>query len=366
MSIPLLVVGGFLGAGKTTLLCQAAARLSAQGLKVGLVTNDQAADLVDTGLLAARGFPVREVAGSCFCCDFPAMLRQAKSLKDGLGADVLLAEPVGSCTDLSATILQPLKDRYGAEFRVGRLTVLVDPARLDALLDGGSADGLHPSAVYIVRKQIEEADLLVVNQADTLKESERIALGARATAAFPGHDIRFMSALAGHGVAEWLAAALGDGPAGSRILDVDYDTYAEGEAVLGWVNATVRLSSLDAEVDWSVFCSSLMGRLRDETTARGLPVGHVKLLLSAGGQCLAASLTRTGGALSAHGHTAPSREAELIVNARVETSPEELEALVARALAATASPRIAARVRTMRALRPGRPVPTYRYTASVG
>ena len=51
MPIPLVIVGGFLGAGKTTLLWQAARRLTAKGLRVGLITNDQAPDLVDTGLL---------------------------------------------------------------------------------------------------------------------------------------------------------------------------------------------------------------------------------------------------------------------------------------------------------------------------
>jgi len=364
MPVPLLIVGGFLGAGKTTLLYRAAARLGRQGLRVGLVTNDQAADLVDTGLLEARGLPVREVAGSCFCCDFPALLRQAQLLKDGLGADVLLAEPVGSCTDLSATILQPFKDRHAHEFRIRRLSVLVDPVRLRVLLDGGRGDGLHPSAVYILRKQIEEADILVVNRADTLADGESTELRARAATAFPGHEIRWMSALADHGVGEWLAAALDGGPAGSRVLDIDYDTYAEGEAVLGWLNATVHLASRTGH-DWGAFCSTLLGRLREEITARGLPVGHVKMLLSAGGQHQVASLTRSGGALSVEGRTTPSRDAMLTVNARVETSPEELEGLVRRALAAAAGAAIAADVRTMRALRPGRPVPTYRYASVV-
>ena len=51
----LILVGGFLGAGKTTLLAQAAERLARQGKRVGLVANDQAADLVDTELLKETG-----------------------------------------------------------------------------------------------------------------------------------------------------------------------------------------------------------------------------------------------------------------------------------------------------------------------
>ena len=38
----LILVGGFLGAGKTTLLWETAVRLMNKGLRVGLITNDQA------------------------------------------------------------------------------------------------------------------------------------------------------------------------------------------------------------------------------------------------------------------------------------------------------------------------------------
>jgi molybdopterin-guanine dinucleotide biosynthesis protein len=44
MPVPLLVVGGFRGAGKTTLVERAARLLGTEGLRVGIVTNDQAAD----------------------------------------------------------------------------------------------------------------------------------------------------------------------------------------------------------------------------------------------------------------------------------------------------------------------------------
>jgi Ni2+-binding GTPase involved in maturation of urease and hydrogenase len=366
MAVPLLVVGGFLGAGKTTLVERAARSLSAEGRRVGIITNDQAADLVDTGLLASRGFAVGEVSGSCFCCDFPALLAQAETLAKSFGADILLAEPVGSCTDLSATIFQPLKDRHASEFRLGRLSVLVDPQRLTALRSGRPAEGLHPSAAYILRKQLEEADLIVVTKMDTLSPAEQKALSTSFEAEFPGQEIRFLSALDGTGVAEWLRAVQVDGTIGSRILDVNYDTYAEGEAVLGWLNARIDLTSTGAPVDWRAFTASLVQQLQNAFAQRGLPVGHVKLLLTARDAHLFASLTRTAGSVSYQGDAGPSQEAALVLNARVETAPESLEALVRDALSAAAADRVRASVRTLRSLRPGRPVPTFRYSEAVG
>jgi G3E family GTPase len=57
------MIGGFLGAGKTTAVAALAQRLVQQGLRVGLITNDQGSELVDTAMLRARGFATEEIAG---------------------------------------------------------------------------------------------------------------------------------------------------------------------------------------------------------------------------------------------------------------------------------------------------------------
>ena len=154
----LILVGGFLAAGKTTMLNAIAGRLTKRGFTVGLITNDQAADLVDTAILTCTGVEVREVSGSCFCCNFPGFMAAAKSLIDA-GCNLIVAEPVGSCTDLSATILQPVKDMF-ADLDLAPLTVLVDPVRLKEALE--LVPSLtHPDALYIVKRQLEEADRIL-------------------------------------------------------------------------------------------------------------------------------------------------------------------------------------------------------------
>jgi Ni2+-binding GTPase involved in maturation of urease and hydrogenase len=362
MSIPFLIVGGFLGAGKTTLLWQAARRLSAQGLRVGLITNDQAEDLVDTGLLLRQGLDVREVTGSCFCCNFPALLEAALTLEKRLHADVLVAEPVGSCADLSATILQPLLDRHARDFRLARLSVVADPARIEAALDPRVKD-LHPSAAYIVRKQLEEADLIVLNKADLLSAADASALRARVQAAFPETEVHLVSAQGGQGVDEWLAATQKEGPVGRKILEIDYDTYAEGEAVLGWLNADIALVSIGKAVEWRGFGEALMGSLGD--AFRDASIGHVKILLASGSDTLTANLTRARGSVSFRGDASKSSSAELVVNARVEMSPDELEKAVRAAVAAAGGTGIKATYRRLHSLRPGRPRPTYRYAEAI-
>jgi len=56
-----VMIGGFLGAGKTAASVRLAQHLKAQGRRVGLITNDQSVNLVDTARVRAAGFPVREI-----------------------------------------------------------------------------------------------------------------------------------------------------------------------------------------------------------------------------------------------------------------------------------------------------------------
>src|SRR5947209_19415463 len=163
-----ILIGGFLGAGKTTTLSRLAHHYVAQGRRVGLVTNDQAQDLVDTTSLRAQGFPVEEVAGACFCCRFNDLVSNVGRLQERRRPDVLLAEPVGSCTDLVATVVQPLRDLYGSRFEVAPYAVLFKPSHGLPILRNESGSGFSPKATYIFRKQLEEADAIVLNRIDEL------------------------------------------------------------------------------------------------------------------------------------------------------------------------------------------------------
>ena len=173
-----ILVGGFLGAGKTTLLAQAARRLTAQGRRVGLIANDQAAELVDTEVFKETGAAVEEVAGGCFCCRFPDMIGAMDRLVRQSGADVLIGEPVGSCTDLSATVLQPLKELHAEQFALTPYSVLIDVKQVRALARLRKAAAAEPpgrfpdEVLYIYDRQLAEADLIVLNKAELISAAE--------------------------------------------------------------------------------------------------------------------------------------------------------------------------------------------------
>lgn len=359
MTTRLILVGGFLGAGKTTLLWEAAQKLAGRGLRVGLITNDQAPELVDTLLLSRGDFKVTEVDGSCFCCNFNGLIDSMSKVREEANADVLIAEPVGSCTDLSATIVQPLKDRFQLDLVIAPLSVMADPVRLADILDGGTA-GLHPSAAYIFRKQIEEADIVVISKTDLLTSAELDILKTRLAQAYPDAAIFTVSAKIGEGLDAWLDEVTMRSDAGQRIVEMNYDVYAEGEAVLGWLNATFTLRGGEP-TEWNIFAESLLCGLSQRFDSMGASVGHVKLMLESGNRFLIGNLTGKGKTLSIRGLTVTSSEARLTLNARVQMSPESLEAIVREMIATASQEHITATPMAWRCLSPGRPNPTHRY-----
>jgi len=358
MTTRLILVGGFLGAGKTTLLWEAAQKLAGRGLRVGLITNDQAPELVDTAFLSRSNVKVTEVAGSCFCCNFQGLIGAMSKARAEANADVLIAEPVGSCTDLSATIVQPLRDRFQQEFVIAPLSVMADPVRLVDILDGGTA-GLHPSAAYIFRKQIEEADIIVISKTDLLTPAELDVLKTRLSQTYPDMTIFAVSAKTGKGLDAWLDEVTTRTDAGRRIAEVDYDVYSEGEAVLGWLNATILLRG--EKVDWNVFAGKFLSGLSQRFDNMGASIGHVKLMIDAGDSFLIGNLTGKEETLSIRGQAGAGFEARLTLNARVQMPPETLETIVHEMIDATTQGYITATPVAWRCLSPGRPNPTHRY-----
>jgi len=360
----LVLVGGFLGAGKTTLLAKAAERLARAGKRVGLITNDQATSLVDTALLERRGASVAEVSGGCFCCRFDDLISALRLLMSGQ-PDAVIAEPVGSCTDLSATVLQPLKALYGELFRVAPFSVLADPIRLREAWGRGAECRFPDNVMYIFRKQLEEADLIVLNKADTLSPAEVGELKRLVAEHYPGKVVLALSALRGDGLDEWLRLVSEDRPAGQRIASVDYDVYAEGEAMLGWLNASAHLHA-EGGADWRAFCLDFLARAQAETRARSAEIAHLKLLLSAGEGSIVANATGSGVPPFVQGAIAGSPEdAELLVNARVRLAPQELRETIEGCLRAAAGRGIAVSLGEVRSFAPARPRPTHRFASAV-
>lgn len=361
-----LMVGGFLGAGKTTTLARLARYWIDRGRQVGLVTNDQAQDLVDTTSLRAQGFPVEEVAGACFCCRFTDLVDKVGALEQRRRPDLILAEPVGSCTDLVATVVQPLRDLYGQRFDVAPYVVLFKPSHGLKVLRGETGAGFSPKAAYVFRKQLEEADAIAINRIDEIDPGVLHEVTTLVKQHFPGVPVLPLSARTGQGFEALVELVEQQGAFGRKILDIDYDIYAAGEAELGWLNAAAQVTA-EQPFDLDPALLDLVGRLRTAFAGRNAEVAHLKVIGLSGGSFGVANLVSSG---SAPELSLPSRarvaEAEVIVNARVAADPALIESEVRHALRDVfAARQTRVEVRDLQSFRPGRPTPTHRYASPV-
>lgn len=356
-----IMIGGFLGAGKTTTVARLAHHFQQQGKSVVIVTNDQATDLVDTNLLRSQGFDVGEVAGSCFCCNFNELTHTVERLGAERRPDVVLAEPVGSCTDLVATVIRPLRQIYSQPLEIAPYGVIVKPSHGAKILRRSGRGGFSPQAEYIFRKQIEEADFVILNRIDELPSVEVEELAGLIDEQFPGRPIVRMSAKTGQGFVAFCDFLDQRGNFGQHLMEVDYDVYAEGEAELGWLNCQATLESR-APFELDAFLTHLLSDLQRQLSVIPAETAHLKVIgISDGAYGVANLVSNSSPPVLSLPANVRTRSANVVVNARVAIAPETLAKLVSDTLRLEAD-RLAgsARINTLQSFRPGRPVPTHR------
>lgn len=330
--VKLIFVGGFLGSGKTTALAGIAKRLLGLGKRVGIVTNDQSDNLADTvivkEMLEGLGVPVEEVVAGCFCCKFEELIDNIEKILVHK-PDILLGEPVGSCTDFVAAVANPIKIHYHEAFRFAPFTTMVDPDRVRELLLAETESNFPEEVAYLFGKQLEEADILVLNKIDLLAESEVERLVSLLTEKYPEKEILAISARDGGGVEKWLEVLLSGRPGANTVLSqIDYDRYARAEAVLGWLNAAIKISS-DQLFAADKFVMDLFIELRESFKQEKGEIGHLKSVFTSGGKSFWVNLTNLSSDPMVSGKPmATLSKGSLILNARVQLDPENLEKIV--------------------------------------
>ena len=361
-TIRYIMVGGFLGAGKTTILGRLARHYTDQGKNVGIVTNDQATDLVDTNTLRSQGFDVGEVAGACFCCNFDELISTMQRLGESERPDVILAEPVGSCTDLVATVIQPIKRLFEADFEIAPYSVIIKPSHGRRILGNEQRAGFSPKAAYILKKQLEEADAILINRIDELEPEQIARLEDLVRERYAETPILRLSAKTGEGFEGLTHLLEQQGDFGRKILDIDYDTYAEGEAELGWLNSSLRVAAENA-FPLDDLLLDVVTRVRDSLGAAEIETAHLKTIGLWEGFFGVANLVSSENdpELSLPSNCGV-KTIDVIVNARVACDPELLEEHVNKAVTqACAAVGATPEFRQTQSFRPGRPLPTHRY-----
>lgn len=366
MSTKFVVLSGFLGAGKTTTMTVAADQLRAVGQRVAVITNDQGVDLVDTAFAANGSADVGEVTGGCFCCRFEDLLAVMSQLIHRISPDVIIAESVGSCTDLTATVVRPLTALHGDEFVTAPMTTVVDPIRYLRMLPDLDRGDDGTDIAYLYRKQLEDAAVIGVNKADLLADDEIQLVVESLARRFPRAEVVTYSAATGR-LTGLLDAWAGRHTADDGNLDLDYQRYGTAEARLAWLDRTLDLQALRHPFDPAAWARTFLTAMAHASRDKAHLIGHVKLMFqdTASGLLTKASLidSSQSGVVDLAGATTSSA-GRLVLNARVACEPEQLERLADESTAvADQDQDVRSTPAGQRSFKPGQPRPTHRMLA---
>jgi G3E family GTPase len=228
---------------------------------------------------------------------------------------------------------------------------------------------------YIYEKQLEEADIIVVNKKELLEADELETLLQEITSRYPKARVLTMSARSGEGVEAWLDTIqnLTQEIASNRVrgaMEVDYDLYADGEALLGWLNITMRVNG--EEFDGNEFLMSLLSDLQSRAAAineEGVRIAHLKATLtpSQGNDVGVVNLVRDDYSVEqSHRLVSPLEDGTLVLNFRAEAAPEVLLNLAENSLRELVSQlRLTGELIVREAFRPSPPKPTHRLAEQV-
>ncbi len=222
MTLPVVVLSGFLGAGKTTLLRRLLAEASA--LRIGVVLNELGVAGIDT--VSARAF--QELTDACACCvrsdDFVAAMREMAARGD---LDLVILETTG--------VADPLPIMWRLENRA-----LLPEIQLECVIAAVDPTGSHAHDRDEWAAQVQAADWIVLTKTDIATPAERDQAARAVRALQPG--ARFLEPA-------MLAQALINRPPDLVSRELPAFAPARHSRLSGVILSDLSLFSLDALED---------------------------------------------------------------------------------------------------------------------
>ncbi len=167
MSIPVIIIGGFLGAGKTTLLNYILSEN--HGMRAGVLVNDFGAINIDAKLVVGVDGDTVSLANGCVCCSIrddliPACMALVQ--RDN-PPELLIVETSGVSEPIQVanTFMLPEIERIMA---LDNVITVVDAEQFPGLMRGEMAP--------LARLQVRDADMVVLNKVDLVGDNQLAAV----------------------------------------------------------------------------------------------------------------------------------------------------------------------------------------------
>ena len=219
---------------------------------------------------------------------------------------------------------------------------------------------LEESVRYIYKKQLEEADLLIINKSDLLTSTQLIAVDALLKSEYPGKTILHQNSLIQKDISQWIARLHHfASPTKRPSIEVDYDVYGQGESKLAWLDKSIEVHTTHED---AIFVSSqIIGAIFNQIQEHHFTIGHLKFFLESENWSKKISFTSTSSRADIKLTEHKTNCVTLLINSRVQTEPDNLERIVNNAIAKTEQTYGCSIVHDkLASFKPGYPTPTHR------
>ena len=318
-----LILGGYLGAGKTTLAVNLARTLrDSYDKSVAMITNDQGDVLVDTEYTKDAGFDVCEVLGGCFCSNFDTFVSSARTLVTSGRPDIIIAEPIGTSTNIMNSVVAPLRSLYPDEFSVAPLAVVVDCVRAKSILSD-KKERTADTVDLIPNNQIKEAEVVILSKADLVSPDMIKEIETSVKNLVPDADVIITSSADLRNMDKIVDMIISERSSKRIPAGEDSKRFAFEKAKLGWYSGTFTITPADRVDMYSLAADMMKGVAAEYGTES---VVHVKVIISS--DDAAAKMSLVGGSMNVdgiYGSRFISSPGKLVLNARVVSPPKKLE-----------------------------------------
>ena len=282
-----MVVSGFLGSGKTTIMMALTDHLNETGRKTVMISNDLGRKgLADYCYSKAAGIASEEISGECICFVTENLAERLRRLYSDEKCELVMSDIPGFGVGALEHVYYKLRDLYPDECDLAPFTVITEGASLSKLL----AEGGSPAAVeggesalpdemrFLLRSQLLEGDLIVLNKVDLYTEEEKDKYLQLIHSICPETPVIAVSALTGEGIpelADYLYSGMTEFP--EPDFGVTEEEFEDAFGKLSMYNCQYYAEVCCDDFDANEYLAALATEVRDRLSDKGYDTPHLKL-----------------------------------------------------------------------------------------
>lgn len=281
-----MVMSGFLGSGKTTTMMSLTDHLTRTGRKAAMISNDLGRKgLADYCYSRAAGVKAEEITGDCICNVTEHLVERLRRLYADDGCQLVMSDIPGFGVGALDHVYFKLREMYPDECWLAPFTVITEGASLRKLMaedapekSEGSASALPDELKVLIRSQLLEGDLIVLNKVDLYTDQEREAYLQLIRSICPRTPVLEVSAVTGQGIPE-LADYLYTHETGFPEPDFGFsdEEFDQAFGKISMYNCQYYTEVCCDDFDANDYLADLACRIRDGLREKGYDVPHLKL-----------------------------------------------------------------------------------------